>query len=192
MKKTLAALCGLSLMITAPAFAKDGWSLSADESKIAFASVKKDTVGEVHHFGSIDGSVDKSGNVSVEIDLASVETWIDIRNERMQKFVFGSAPKAMLKATVNIEELEAIKAGDTDVIDVEGTLKLGGNDIPIETSLFIARMSDDKMVAVTDEMIMLGTDEAGIDGSISKLMELAKLPGITRVSPVTLRLVFTR
>lgn len=192
MKKTLAALCGLSMMAATPAFANDGWSLSADESKIAFASVKKDTIGEVHHFGEIDGSVDGSGNVLIEIDLTSVETWIDIRNERLQEFVFKGAPKAMLKAKVDITEFEAIEAGGTEVIDIKGTLGLGGKDIPIETSLFVARMSDDKIVAVTDEMIMLGTKDIGIDEGVSKLMELAKLPGITRVSPVTLRLVFSR
>jgi len=45
-------------------------------------------------------------------------------------------------------------------------------------------------MATTDEMIMLSTKEAGIDDGISALMKVAKLPGITRVSPVTLRLVF--
>jgi hypothetical protein len=53
-------------------------------------------------------------------------------------------------------------------------------------------LTDDKMIAVTDEMIMLSTADAGIDEGVSTLMKLADLPGITRVSPVTLRLVFTR
>ena len=167
----------------------DTWSLSGGESKIAFGSVKKDTIGEVHHFKSISGSVD-GGKVSVEIDVASVETWIDIRNERMQKMVLNASPKAMLSAEIDAEELNGMKAGDTTTVDVEGTLTINGNDIPIETSLFVARLSDKKMMATTDEMIMLSTKEAGIDEGVSKLMEVAKLPSITRVSPVTLRLVF--
>jgi polyisoprenoid-binding protein YceI len=191
MKKTLAALCGLTLTLATPALA-NGWSLSPDESKIAFGSVKKDTVGEVHHFGDLSGSVDDDGKVAVEIDVASVETWIDIRNERIRKMVLNAAPKVMLTAEVDMAELEAMKPGDTDVIDVDGTLSLNGAEMDIETSLFIARLTDDKMMAVTDEMIMLSTEDAGIDEGVSTLMKLADLPGITRVSPVTLRLVFTR
>jgi len=190
MLRSLSIVTALALITTSPSYA-DTWTLSGDESKIAFGSVKKDTVGEVHHFQSISGSVE-GGKVSVEIDVASVETWIDIRNERMQKFVFDAAPKAMLSAEVDADELNGLKAGDTTTVDVEGTLSINGNDLPIETSLFVARLSDKKMMATTDEMIMLSTKDAGIDDGVSKLMEVAKLPGITRISPVTLRLVFER
>ncbi len=181
----------LTLLFTGPAFAGD-WVLDSDASKVAFGSVKKDTVGEVHHFRSISGSVSDSGKVSVIIDVASVETWIDIRNERIQKFVLNSTPQAVLSAEVDINELTDLALGETTLIDVEGALTLNGNELPIETSLFVARLTDNKMMAVSDEMIMLSTQDAGIDDGVSKLMELAKLPGITRVSPVTLRLVFTK
>ena len=42
----------------------------------------------------------------------------------------------------------------------------------------------------TQNMIMLSTADIGLTAGIDKLMELASLPGITRVSPVTLRLMF--
>ena len=75
---------------------------------------------------------------------------------------------------------------------MEGTLSINGNDVEIESALFVARLSDKKMMVTTDEMIMLSTKEAGIDGGVDQLMKVAKLPGITRVSPVTLRLVFAQ
>jgi len=191
MKKSLAALTGLAIALATPAFAAD-WTLDGESSKVAFGSVKKDTVGEVHHFSSLSGSVDESGKVNVEIDVASVETWIDIRNERMQKMVLNAAPKVMLSAKVDPDEMNALAPGETTTVDVEGMLSLNGKDILVETSLFVARLSDKKMMAMTDEMIMLSTKDAGIDDGISALMKVAKLPGITRVSPVTLRLVFTQ
>ena len=189
MKKSLATLSALALTLATPALAEN-WSLVGDASKVAFGSIKKDTVGEVHHFSGLSGTVDEDGKVSIEIDVASVETWIDIRNERMQKMVLSAAPKAMLATQIDAEALSALKPGDTTTIDVEGTLTLNGNDVEIETSLFVARLSEKKMMATTDEMIMLSMKEAGIDDGITKLMEVAKLPSITRVSPVTLRLVF--
>jgi len=191
MKTSFAVLTGLALAFAAPAFA-DSWTLDGEASKVAFGSVKKDTVGEVHHFSSVSGSVDEDGKVSVAIDVASVETWIDIRNERIQKMVLNASPQAMLAAQIDADALGKLAPGDTTLVDVEGTLSLNGNDVPIETSLFVARLSDKKMLVTTDEMIMLSTKEAGIDEGVSQLMKVAKLPGITRVSPVTLRLVFNR
>jgi len=173
MKTPLAALAGLALAFATPAFA-ESWTLDGDSSKVAFGSVKKDTVGEVHHFTSVSGSVDDAGKVSVSIDVASVETWIDIRNERIQKMVLNASPKAVLSAQVDAEALGKLAPGDTTLVDVEGTLSLNGNDVPIETSLFVARLSDKKMMVTTDEMIMLSTEEAGIDDGVSQLMKIGQ------------------
>jgi len=66
------------------------WNLSNADSKVAFGSVKADVVGEVHQFGSVSGNMNDNGVATIEIDLASVNTNIDIRNERMQEHVFGT------------------------------------------------------------------------------------------------------
>ena len=45
-------------------------------------------------------------------------------------------------------------------------------------------------MVTTNDMLFLAADEAGIDGAIDTLMELAGLDSITRAVPVTLRFVF--
>jgi hypothetical protein len=45
-------------------------------------------------------------------------------------------------------------------------------------------------MASSESMIMMSTEELGINAGIDTLMALAKLPSITRVSPITLRFVF--
>ena len=47
-------------------------------------------------------------------------------------------------------------------------------------------------MVTSDEMLMLSTADLGITAGVDKLMELAKLPSITRVTPVTMRLIFER
>ena len=129
----------------------------------------------------------------VSIDLASVETWIDIRNERMVKFVFDDAKvAATLKTKINPEEINKLKPGGTTTVSVKGTLSFKGKDIKIEADMFVAKLTEKKIMVTTDEMIMLSMEDAGIDDSITKLMELAKLPSITRTAPVTLRFVFVK
>ncbi len=191
MMKTVLA-CVAAVMIAAPVMAEPVWVLDGDASKVAYGSIKKDRIGEVNHFTSVSGSVDGEGLVTVEIDLASVETWIDIRNERMREHVFAASPKATLTAGIDMAALEAMAPGDTDVVDIEGKLGFAGQELEIFTELFVARLGEGKALVTTDEMIMIGTEELEIDAGIDTLKGLAELPGITRVAPVTLRLVFDK
>ncbi|MGB1213060.1 MAG: c-type cytochrome [Pikeienuella sp.] len=188
------ALFAPAMMLAMAPFAAsaDSWSLSADESKLAFGSIKKDKIGEVHHFKSISGGVSADGAVKIEVDLSSAETWIDIRNERMGTQVFSGMPPATLTANVDLAALEALSVGGTMTDDVSGVLSLGGASVELEVAIFAARLSADKAIITTDEMIFVQMEELGVNDGITKLMEIAKLPSITRTTPVTMRLVFAR
>ncbi|MEM8791816.1 MAG: YceI family protein [Pseudomonadota bacterium] len=181
-----------ALMIATPALAD--WTLLGEESKIAFGSIKSDTIGESHHFTGLSGGVGADGTATVDIDVASVETWIDIRNERMRKIVFDSVkfPVAAVSTQIDIDKLSNLKPGESTVVSTTANVSLAGIDIPVEADLFVVAISDNKVLVTTDEMIMLETADLGIDSDVDELMELASLPSITRVSPVTLRLVFEK
>jgi cytochrome c2/polyisoprenoid-binding protein YceI len=190
-KLALAAAMALTgAMAHADGHTNQTWTLDGESSKVAFGSIKKDKIGEAHHFTGLDGTVAADGTTTINIDLTSIETWIDVRNGRMLEHVFKGITTATLTAGIDMEEVAALGVGESSVIDVEGNLALVGTDIEIEVSMFVMRVADDQVLVTTDEMLFLGTEDAGIDAGVSKLMELAKLPGITRTSPVTLRFVF--
>lgn len=193
MLKTLASAALALAVLSGPALA-ESWSLSPEESKVSFGSIKKGKVGEVHHFGSVSGQVSKSGAVKIEVDVASVETWIDIRNERMLKWVFDSVnfPKAVISAQIDMAELEALKPGETTSLDVTANLSLAGQSGDVEATLFVARLSDGKVLVSSDEMIMLSTEDFGLTAGVEELRKIAKLDSIAQVAPVSLRLVFAR
>ncbi len=192
--KALIATVGFAgvLALAAPSLAADAaWTLVPEESTVAYGSIKKDTVGEVNHFTKLSGQVSADGQVDVDIDLTSVETWIDIRNERMIKLVFGEeATTANITAAVDMAALQALPVGGATTTDVTGKLAFLGKSLDIETPLFIARLGEDKVLVTTAEMIMISTADLGVTGGIDELQKIAKLPGITRVAPVTLRFVF--
>ncbi len=167
------------------------WTLDNDSSRISFGSVKKDVVGESHNFQNLSGSVSDDGKVSVEIDLTSVQTNIDIRNERMLEHVFKGLATATLTAEIDMAEVNGLAAGDSTVTEFEGTLAFLGAEVDVEAEMFVVRISESKVMATTNGMVFLSTEDLGIEGGIDKLMELAKLPGITRTAPVTARLVFS-
>lgn len=167
------------------------WKIEPENSSIAFASIKNDAVGETHHFNGVSGSVDAAGQVTVDIDLASVETYIDIRNERMNEFVFNNIPTATLSAEVEMEDLSSLDVGASTTTDAFGTLSLLGTDIDVDAVLFVMRLSEDKVMVTTDGMAMLNVADAGLSAGIDKLQDIAELDSITRVSPVTMRLFLT-
>ena len=175
-------------IVGTPSFATS-WTLDSDASHLAFGSVKNSYVGEVHSFGNLSGSA-SDGAVSIEIDLASVQTNIDIRDERIGEHVFGGLLTASLTADVAMTEMAAMAVGDSQTIEFDGTLALLGEEIPVYTNVLVMRLAESKVMVMTNDMVFLATDEAGIDTGIDTLQELALLDSITRTSPVTARFIF--
>ena len=180
----------MALVLMAPMAVAETWTLNGDMSNIAFGSVKNEYNGEVHHFSTLSGSVDAQGQVVVSVPLASIETMIDIRNERMRELVFKNSPTATVSATVDMVALDKLDVGESMVAEIEGTLSLLGQEVALYSDLFVIRVGEDKVMVTTDGMLMLATDELSVDTAIDQLQEIAGLDSITRVSPVTVRLVF--
>lgn len=169
----------------------NSWSLNGDASNIAFGSIKNDYVAEVHSFTGLSGNATDT-TVSVTIDLSSVQTNVDIRNERMLEFVFGGLLTAELSANMDLAQFDALSIGESTTTEFDGTLNLLGEDVSIFTQVVVVRLGADSVMVTTNDMVFLATDELGIDSGIDKLQELASLDGIARATPITARLMFTR
>ena len=59
------------------------WQLNNDESSLTFVSTKASTVAEVLTFNSLQGRVTEGGMAELTIDLDSVDTAIELRDQRM-------------------------------------------------------------------------------------------------------------
>ena len=189
------ATLACATVLAAPVFAGGHitWTSVDDQSSIAFGSVKSNEIGEVHTFSKVSGKVGEKGGVSISIDLGSVETNIDIRNERMIEHVFQAGQAtATLAGEVDMDQVNGMDVGSTKLVEFDGALTFAGAEVDVYTNLLVARLTEDRVLVTTADMVMVSTDELGIDAGIDKLMELAGLPGITRVAPVTIRMVFEK
>lgn len=185
--RTLTAVTIVAAAATAQA---EGWTLDAENSKISFGSIKNHDVGESHSFSDMSGYVDSNGMAMVEIMLASVQTNVDIRNERLIEHVFLGGPKASLTASIDMDAMNAIPVGGMTKLLVEGDLTLIGEPVPLDVSMFAVRLTEDKVMVMSDDLIFVNAAEAGVDQGIDALQELAGLDDITRTVPASLRLVF--
>ena len=167
-----------------------GWTLDAENSKISFGSVKNHFIGESHSFADISGTVSPDGSAVVEISLASVQTNVDVRNERLINHVFTGGPSASLHAQIDMDAMETLPVGGMTKMMVEGDLTLLGDPVPLDVPMFAIRLAKDKVMVMSDDLIFVSTDEAGLDTGVDTLLELAGLDDITRAVPASLRLVF--
>ncbi|MDO8843343.1 MAG: YceI family protein [Methylicorpusculum sp.] len=183
----------LMLLTASPLFAAD-WTLSSKESTFNFMSTKNAAVTELHTFQNISGEINGDKG-KLNIDLASVETQIPIRNDRMKEHLFDTKqfPQATVELNLAPNVFESLqKAGSMTDLPVKANLGLHGMKKEISAKLRIIKLADNKFVASTLEPILLIPGDFGLEPGLKKLMEIAKLNSITNSVPVTFSLVFEK
>ncbi|PQA85675.1 YceI family protein [Hyphococcus luteus] len=170
------------------------WTVDGAESHFSFVTVKAGAIAEAHSFGSVTGSVSADGAAQIDIDLDTVETNIDIRNERMREFLFetDSFPTATVTAQLDPSVFAQLGVGESVTQPVTATLNLHGVENDVDAELSVTRIGPDKVLVATTEPIIINADSFDLGDGVEKLRELAGLPGITPQVPVAFSLVFTR
>lgn len=184
-----AALLGSSLMFSQGAVAD--WALNNEASVLNFVSVKKNAIGETHRFNQLAGTISQDGAFKATIKLASVNTNIPIRDERMKTMLFDLAnfPQADITGnTVNAFKTPA--AGEAKIEAVKLQLAINGKNIPLEARLRVVGLGKQGLLVSTIEPLLLDAAALGYTEGVDKLREVAQLPSISTVVPVTFSLVF--
>lgn len=191
-RRYIRSLLSASLFALAtPSFAD--WTVNSEQSSIHFSSVKKNTIGEVHHFQELSGSLDDAGAFKVEIALASVNTGVEIRDTRMKEQLFQTSqfPKATISATLPKTLMSSLKKGATFNETVSFTLDLHGKKVELSTQVAIA-VTKKEIIVSSIAPIMLDAAKFDLVPGIETLKQLASLDAIATAVPVTLHLVLTR
>ena len=167
--------------------------LDNSESALNFVSTKNAQVAEVLCFDNLQGSVDTStGKANIGIDLSSVNTGIDIRDERMRTYLFDTAnnSQATFTATVDMATLQDLKAGEQSVVKLEGELNLAGQSNSVAIDADVTRLTGGGYQVATRAPVILKVDAFGLTPGVAKLQELAGLNSISVAVPVTFSVVF--
>jgi hypothetical protein len=167
------------------------WSLDNEASTFSFVTVKAEHIAEVHTFDVLSGTIDDAGLVEIDIELASVNTLIPIRNERMQAMLFETNlfPAASVTGTVDLEAITAMAPGASEVMEIEIAVTLHGASIALDAQLMVTRL-EAGVVATTLKPIIITADSVGLVAGVEALREVAGLPSISRSVPVSFTLVF--
>ena len=177
-------------LFSAPAF--PDWHLVNEESRINFISIKASDIAEIHTFKDLSGNVKNNGEAQVIINLASLETLIPIRNERMANLLFETKlyPTATFKLGVDLQTILLTEVGKSLDVTSRGILELKSKQFSMPIKLSVTRLGDRSFSVTSSKPLVLNTDRLGLSGGIESLRVIAGLPGISKSVPVTFSLIF--
>lgn len=180
----------LSLAFANSAFA--GWKLDEQASTLNFLSTKKSQIIEQHSFKKVSGKLADNGQVTLTIDLASVETNIPIRNERMQKFLFETDKfaSAIINTKVDSRLVSTLAVGELKTIELVADLDLHGHKQKLTLPVNVIKGNQGQFYVSSVGSVVINAGDFALVEGINKLQELAGLPSITYAVPVSFNLVF--
>jgi len=190
-KSLQARLAALSAAILFAGAAQAHWSLDSDASSLSFVTVKAEHVAEVHTFDSLSGTIGDDGGVEITIELASVNTLIPIRNERMQEMLFETNlfPDATITGSINLDALTDMDAGASVARQIDFELSLHGQSVALAADVQITRTGEGVIVSTLKPLIVMA-DSFALTTGVEKLREVAGLPSISRAVSVSFTVVF--
>jgi polyisoprenoid-binding protein YceI len=180
----------LIMLTGSSATALADWTLDNAHSRLSFVSTKAGTVAEVHRFEEMKGWLGDDGRFRLVIDMASVETAIAIRNERMRELLFETEryPEAVLSAQIDLAPLRELAVGEQTELVAEAELSVKERTTGVTVQASIARLADGVLLVTSTQPIVVDANTLGLADGVEKLRSLAGLPAISPAVPVNFQL----
>ena len=184
-------LAALLAAILFTGVAQAQWSLDNDASSLSFVTVKAEHVAEAHTFDSFSGTIGDDGGVEISIELASVNTMIPIRNERMQEMLFETNlfPDGIITGSIDLDALTDMDAGSSVARQIDFELSLHGQSVALAADVQVTRTGEGVIVSTLKPLVVMA-DSFALTAGVEMLREVAGLPSISRAVPVSFTVVF--
>lgn len=189
----ISTLFSLPILLLSPAHsAHHHYLLDSNVSSVNFATIKKQYIVEPAKFTEIDGRIDASGEFTLEIELASVDTIVPIRNQRLSELFFdtGKYPKATLKGKVDLAEVSSLT--EPTIKDIDATLNFYGMDKKVTLSLLVVNTPQYIVVSSVKPVIVSAVSFGVPEANLKALSETVGAIAISPTVSVNASLVFKR
>ena len=168
------------------------WTLNQDDSALYYITSKAAAVSELNSFTELSGSINDAGNGTLAISLSSVDTAVDIRNERMRDIVFQVAnyPIASISVQANGAMLAGMSAGETVQATFDAVIELHGIQQNRPVELAVNKQESGGLLVVLAKPLIINAASFGLAESVEQLREIAGLPSINNNVVVDFTLQF--
>jgi polyisoprenoid-binding protein YceI len=187
MKKALTL--ALSLILSSASLAD--WTLDNENSAVNFTSTKNISKSEINQFDLISGSISDSAAVTINIDLSSVNTHVEIRDQRIKKHLFNSSEFSVATITTQLDKsLLRSLASSSKTTKVNAALALNGITKTIVVDVQATQLPNGAIAVKSLKPIQIDAVDYLLNTGIDTLKDLAKLSSISYIVPVTFDLTF--
>lgn len=174
------------------------WQINLPSSSLTFNTTKSGVAGvggvtETMRFNHFKGGMDAQGNIQLHIDLASVDSGIAIRDERLQTMFWQVAthPNVNFTAKVKPEDLQKINAGKASLtVTVAGQLTMAGQSKPIQAELHVTPLHNKRIIS-TRRAVVINAGDFGMTEGVEALRAIMGLTYLSTSAPVTFQLELT-
>lgn len=181
-----------SLLLSSLANAQ--WTLDSEKSDVFFLTTKNTHISETSHFKTLSGALSNNGEATLNIDLASIDSLIPIRNERMAKFLFETSKFSQATVSVQIPEqqLEALNKQGNIETSIKAKVNLHGVEKELSVSVFASQDNAGNITVLTRQPLLIQATDFALNSGIDKLKEIAKLQAISYTVPVSFKLTYSK
>ena len=181
----------MALLGVAPSAFAD-WTLLNDQSSLHYVSIKSTDIAEINSFNKLSGTVTDQGVVSFDVHLASVDTGVAIRDERMQEMFFEVTQfaQASVSGDVDLARVTALGVGETYSDTIQLQLSLHGVTQDVSSHVQVTKLNAGKVLLTSLEPVILNAAHYKLAQGVEALREIAGLPAVSPLVPVTYSLVF--
>jgi polyisoprenoid-binding protein YceI len=172
------------------------WAIDSNQSTLNFVTTKAGQQGvagisETQVFKRYSGGVDQEGKISLNIDLASVDTGIEIRDERLRTMLWNvkATPQATFTAQLPTDILKAVGGAASQTIELNGQLQMGGQTKPVVASVRVSKLASNQILVVTRQPILINANDYGLRPGVEALREVMGLNFLAGSAPVSFTLV---
>ena len=170
------------------------WALDGGASSFFYVTTKASAVTEINSFSGLSGGISDDGKASLAIDLATVDTAIEIRDQRMRDLVFQVAnfPAATVSVDVDADALDSMSPGVSTTGSYTAQVELHGVTQELMADLQITKLEDDSVLVQVARPLIVAAPAFGLQAGVDELQKVAALPSITPSVVVDFTLVYRK
>ena len=169
------------------------WVLNNKASTLNFITTMNASKTEVQTFKKLQGKI-AGTKVTLSVDLSSVDTGIEIRDERLRELFFNIAkfPTATVTLDIKKSDIYPMKPGQIKTLALDAEITIQGIEQTMPVQLQVVELEKNQRLVFSSQPVIVDLKNFNLLKGVNALREIANLKSINTAVPITFSLLFTK
>ena len=169
------------------------WVLNNKASTLNFITTMNASKTEVLTFKKLQGKI-AGTKVTLSVDLSSVDTGIEIRDERLRELFFNIAkfPTATVTLDIKKSDIYPMKPGQIKTLALDAEITIQGIEQTMPVQLQVVELEKNQRLVFSSLPVIVDLKNFNLLKGVNALREIANLKSINTAVPITFSLLFTK